>query len=496
MSEMDAAIVDLLQHAYPPEEVDLDAGWSEVLRRADVAACPPGRRRPAMPSSPGWRAPGPRNRQTLALVLALVVLLCGTAVAATTGLIGGPLAGFRNWLGAGPGRPASPQQQRIFSRENAASVARFPRGTALRLIIGERVQGVRYDLYGFRVGALLCLQLKVTGRQPASPGMKPARPQRRPAGSGTRPAGSGTRPEAGHPPSCAPVTQLRAGRQPAHLLAAGLQAAAGEGRAATVSYGLATDGVARMLVVDRAGRHTAALSDNAFLYVAHAGERPLGAIAVDSHGDEVPVALQRTTGQGAAAGQLRLRHLSQAVREWGQPSGSLRWLVQRRLRGLPLPREALIPLLPAGAKLLYARQVRPNPRSRLRVGVALVERGSAREVCEILYEPLAGRLAGCAPAAGLFARHYVVGRMLTEAKGGQSYVLVGLASSQVFRVSYLHAGMEMFRAAHLHDGVFAIQMPVSSSTTWLQIDGRVLRASGGIAERELESGSWHPGRAR
>lgn len=456
MSEPDT-LRRLLDGAYPALEMDLDAGWEEVLRRAESAGGVP-RERGAL-ELPRLRSVLPRNRTALALVLALMVLLCGTALAAGTGLLGGPFTGFRDWLGAGPGKPASSAAQHAFSDANAASVAHFPHGTELRLLISGDLGGGRYELYGFRAGESLCLQLEVAGTQ--------------------------------SPPSCVPARQLQHARQPAHLLVSGRRVHA-SGRLWTVSYGLAIDAVHAVEIVDSSGRHRAVLADNAFVLVTRGARWPQGAIAIDSRGDEVPVAITRTPSLGVGEAQARLQPLSWSVLESGSPSGSLAWLQARRPRGAPLPESAVTPLLPGGSRLLFARQLRPDPHSSLRVGLALIEREGERQVCEILYEPLAGRLAGCAAATGVFERHYVIGRMLSGVTGSQRYVLVGLASPQVFSVSYMHAGMDTFRGAQVRDGVFAIPMPVSSSVMWLQIDGHRRSRAGTMVESELESGTWRP----
>jgi hypothetical protein len=167
--------------------------------------------------------------------------------------------------------------------------------------------------------------------------------------------------------------------------------------------------------------------------------------------------------------------------------GTLDWLVRREPRGLPLAGSAVAPLLPPGARAFFARLVRPDGRSRLRVGVALVGLGRERQVCATLYEPLSSRLAGCAAAASLFARHDVIGRALTSAPGGQRVVLVGLAAPGVSELRYLDRAAGATRRAPLRDGVFAIALPRSSFPLWLYTYTRE-----GRLQRSVEGGAWPP----
>lgn len=122
----------LLEGAYQAPDLDLDSGWSDVLRRAEAsgamapraespgATAPPpqpqgqsfarreGSRRRAWQSQ--WSFP--RDKATIAVLLVLIVLLCGTAAAASTGLLSGPFADFEDRLGGRQGRPAPPAAQR------------------------------------------------------------------------------------------------------------------------------------------------------------------------------------------------------------------------------------------------------------------------------------------------------------------------------------------------------------------------------------------------
>lgn len=476
MSEPTTAWLQDLQSTYPTPSLDLDAGWADVLRRADaprgadVLRGAEGVQLTGASFEDAHATPIRRSHRRLGIALAAVstLLLSFATLAAAAAIIGGPLAGFRDWLGIGPGKPAPPAAQRSFSKANAASVARFPSGTKLRLLLGGRIGASRYRLLGFRAPGRLCLRLELDG--------------------------------VGSAPACTPLAALTARGELVHVLVAG-QPLSG----VAVTYGLATDAVRRVELVDRRGAHPAQLADDAFLYVSQDGERPLGAIAVDAAGDEVPIAVPATAGAvGPQAGwgfqrTPRLRDEAAPPKGRRPQSGTLSWLLQRKPLGAPLPSAKILPLLPSGTHLLFARLVSPGGSplragqgSPLKVGVALVRRGGTREVCEILYQPLSDGLAGCAPVASLFARHDIVGRMLPSVAGGEGAVLVGLAAPSVSQIGAL-ADERKVEVAPRH-GVFAIAHQGSSFSPWLFVSERTPARPPSKGRRwdetEVEYGRW------
>lgn len=493
MSEPTTIWLRALESTYPPPRLDLDAGWADVLHRAQAgesdAATPriPSRvavsllhRRSAV-SLPHRRLALSRPHRSLGLALATLftLLLSFTALTAAAVIVGGPLAGFRDWLGIGPGKPAPPAVQRSFSKANSASVARFPRGTRLRLLLQRRLGGVHYQLLGFRAPGRLCLRLEADG--------------------------------VGSAPACAPISALTSAGELVHVLVAGQPLSAGA-RSVTVTYGFATDAARRVEVVDHRGAHPSQLAYDAFLYVSLDAKRPLGAIAVDASGNEVPIAVPATAEAVGPRRDWGFQSTPQLHREGGRPAErhsegrlprgrqpvALSWLLHRKSIGAPLPAAKVLPLLPPGARLMFARLIDPGQGSPLRVGVALVRRGRARQappqVCEVLYQPLSDGLAGCAPLRTLFASHHIVGRMLPSVAGGEGAVLVGLAAPRVSRISSLVGGYQRKLEVSPRDGVFAIEHSGSSFSPWLLVSERTRarppKAGRRFDEMEIESGRW------
>jgi hypothetical protein len=99
----------------------------------------------------------------LALAVAAVAVI--TAAAFATGLA----ERFSSWINGKPGEPASAVEQQGFAARNRVSLAAFPAGTKLRLLLRQTVSGASFDLLGFRNGDAYCLRLVRTER-PGAPG--------------------------------------------------------------------------------------------------------------------------------------------------------------------------------------------------------------------------------------------------------------------------------------------------------------------------------------
>lgn len=472
MSELDALLARELDAAFPAPAAPA-ADWENVLARASrprrvraLASARIPRQRPLLGLRPPARL---RPRLPLAFALAFAIPLSLTGLAAASALVGGQLGGaFTQWLGVGPGLRAPSAAQRSFATRNAGSIARFPRGTTLRLLLARTIAGTRYQLFGFTAGDAVCLSLSISHAQ--------------------------------SPPSCAPLRELSpAAQQPVQVLVAG-ERIGRRADAVTVSYGLTTDAIRRVELLSAAGRGSAVLAHDAFLRVGGADSTPLGAIAVQASGDEVPIALARRTPPTAASEGWRFQRtprLRESVLAPARASQrTLPWLLRRRAVGEPLLASALAASLPPAARVLYARVLAPDSRishpatpdeRALRVGVALVRIAGVTKVCELLFQPLDSRLAGCAPARSLFARDRVVGRILTVVPRGQQAVLVGLAAPSVRKVSYLTSGVSQFVSANVAHGVFAIPLPRFSSPLWLSV---ATRTAHGQLDSEAEFGRW------
>jgi hypothetical protein len=131
----------------------VEPNWDEIVRRAAPDAQLANRSHRSRPS----------RRLALALAVAAVAVL--TAAAFATGLADR----FSSWINGKPGRPASVVEQRGFAARNRVSLAAFPAGTKLRLLLRETVQGTSFDLLGFRNGDAYCLRL-VRSKRPGAPG--------------------------------------------------------------------------------------------------------------------------------------------------------------------------------------------------------------------------------------------------------------------------------------------------------------------------------------
>jgi hypothetical protein len=272
-----------LLHAYTPEPRRWP-DWDDVVRRTK-------RRR--------------SQRLVVAIAAAVVVLACAAGVTAALG-------GFHAWLSGTPGNPAPKGEL------NNRSYAGFPKDTKLRELIRTRVAGKLYVLYGFRSGESLCLRLKAV--------------------------------TLGHSigPACAPASRLR------HAPAPILPVIANDGFAdrynhpsAATSFGIAADGLSRIVVHAVDGDHPATLGGNAYLWIQdepNTGQRAYSVTAVSSDGSRITLPL------GERAPSLR------------RPRGPTR--IQARMAH---PRIAWYDRINAFGP---TRFVKPDPNSNVRVGLA------------------------------------------------------------------------------------------------------------------------------
>jgi hypothetical protein len=208
MNEFDTRVFDELE-AFTPEPTR-QPSWDDILVRARRART---------------------RRIVVGLAAALTAFGSVAAVAAALG-------GFDRWLSGEPGKPAPKSEQRRFEEANSRSLAAFPKDTRLRELIQTEVDGKRYVLYGFRSGGSVCLRLKAVSL--------------------------------GHSiaPKCAPVSSLMRAPAPIVPIVGNYGFSDRHNHpSATVSYGIAADGVSRVEVHAVDATHRAALSGNAYLWV-------------------------------------------------------------------------------------------------------------------------------------------------------------------------------------------------------------------------------------
>jgi hypothetical protein len=193
----------------------------------------------------------PERKRRFALAFAASV--GAAAVLATATPLGGAIANavsdFSAWVAGTPGTPASDKEQRAFDEANARSWVAFPGSPKLRQLIHLDVDGVTFDLVGFRSGDSLCIRVTASGEA-----------------DGSR-------------LTCAPIDELRQDEVPVRVLLADWGVGRGD-KEATIGFdtyhaprvqvtaGIAADGVDSIDLVDDHGQHRVAVQSNAFLYVA------------------------------------------------------------------------------------------------------------------------------------------------------------------------------------------------------------------------------------
>ena len=400
--------------------VELLRDEPELLALADaIASTQPGRRRRRL------------RRRTVLLgvaAAAAVLLAVGATLAAT-------LDGFSNWLTGTPGMPASPAAQAAFQAANAHSYAGFPAGTVLNRLIVRHVGGATYTLYGFHSGDQLCLRLVAQGvsGQPAL--------------------------------SCAPQLALEHATAsvqvavvdygfglPNRLPPSGAPAAP----RSSASFGFVSDGVTGVELTADDGHENAAVAGNAFLAVrlhpaAQSRIRSVEATDGAGHSASIPFAaalsLFHPQAHGGTPGP-------KAVQRTLGP-GTIGWLVHHEPRGQSLaqariPRSSMIGFHMAGG-IAFARVLRPDPQSSIRIVVALVGR-HGRNLCILT-------LGAGTGGGGCGVRLAPIDAGLTLDQGGDQFaVLSGLARDGVASLDLFLADGERWPVP-LTDNAYAIEVP-------------------------------------
>jgi hypothetical protein len=373
--------------------------WETVLERARDA-----------------RRPG-RERRRRTLVAAAVglaaVVIVAVAVAAGSG-------GFRGWLTGAPGRPASTAAKAAFERATR-SWRGFPPSTQLRQLVVARVDGVRYELDGFRGAGSLCVRLVANG------------------------AATTTRLE------CAPLAELRAVDVPALVLgvdssfgSAGSEATYGPFTLmrpkAAVTFGVLADHVDHVAIIHRTPTPTRVfVSGDAFLAVSP-GQSPFDTtirIVASAGGRSaaVPFAQAATLVNPPTSSGPRPAGPTNVDRTL--TSGAISWFARRQPRGVAVPRN-LHHIVGASPEAIFARMITPDPAAPERLVVSISPAGKRyfggrlrnnREVCA---ELVGGRYEGgdCWPAGRLFSTGPVATAVIIQ-QGGQVGVVTGLAADSV-----------------------------------------------------------------
>ena len=385
---------------YAPASFD-GGDWDELLRRTRRS-----RRRPVF--------------VLVAAAAVLAALAFGTPLGSA---IRDTVAGFSAWLKGTPGTPATPGEQQAFEEATSHSWVAFPGSPQLRRLIQAHVDGVDYELFGFRSGDSLCIRVVVFG------------------------AAQGSTIE------CAPVADLENDDAPVRVLLADWGVGQGDktktvgfdtywASLATVTAGIAADGVRSVQLTDDQGTHAVETSSNSFLYIS---PRP--------DVDQLVTHVRAELASGETASipfQKALRAPSPSIgtpgAEPGGPTqvervldrGTIGWLDRRDERGEPL--SSLSHHLAGFGKPEWGRVLTPDPASSIRVAVwitadhgvcsAVIERVGASGGCigtlGHLFEPIA--------RPGAPPRPPFTGGYSTGGGGTQYGTFAGLASDDVARL--------------------------------------------------------------
>ena len=406
--------------AAPAREPD----WGDVLARAKSD-----------------RAPSPRRTRRLFVLVAAGAVAAAVVAVALAAVFGG----FSAWLTGEPGKPASSQAQAAFDR-SIRTWQGFPRSTELRELAKTSVGNVHYTLYGFRGAGSLCLRLVVTGTL-----------------SGTELA-------------CAPLSELRARRSPALVLASDLTLGTSgkivsqgplslPASRVAVSFGVVADGVNRIEVAHQTPAPTRTIvSDDAFLAVSP-GLSPFNAttritaFAGQAHAT-VPFAQQPTPYTYNRAVPLSMPSpTGPAMVQRVVKGGAIGWFARREPRGQAVPANVhhIVGVMP---DVIFARMLAPNPAAPERVVVSIRPAGHAyfggrlhnnRQVCA---ELVGGRYSGggCWPAGRLFTTAPFAW-WVADQTGGQVVTISGVASDQVARMTLFSATGNK-QPVPLHDNTY------------------------------------------
>ena len=419
------------------ERREVEPDWQRILELASVEQRQAGSRL-RWRRSPGWRA-------TLVLAAALVALLAATAFA--TGLADR----FSAWISGKPGSPAPAALQHGFRSRNRASLAAFPAGTTLRLLMRQRVSGTSFDLLGFRNGDAYCLRLIRTDR---------------PGGRGSN--------------QC-----LRADELQGHAALVADDVWFGVGHpeiSITGVYGFASDDVKSVRVRRAHGDSITSVQNNVFLSLRgqpsgtvqhHPPPNPVVAVAAVLRNGELRNIPYAIPGGGILPGGVRPTvptyfAPAQAERIPGAPHQvtapishpTVGWVSRREKRGAPLPPD---PKRDPFVKLEFGRLIQPDPDDPLRLGVGVgrpqgMTRGHpirGNWLCLIEFDPLTttGGSEGCGPLLTA-SRPIALGPWLESPITHFN----GLAADGIARIeAFLATGQRV--PAALRDNVFSVGVP-------------------------------------
>lgn len=373
---------------------------------------------------PDWRDVVARARKQrthrLLVALAAAVIVLGSATAVTAAL-----GGFDSWLVGEPGKPASEAEQERFDTANR-SLNSFPKDTKLRELVQANVGGKRYELYGFRSGASLCLRLRAVSL--------------------------------GHSigPTCASVSKVARATAPVVAVVGndGFQNRHGRASAA-VSFGIAADGVSRVEVRAVDGVHRAALGGNAYLWVdsnPNSGQHVSSVTAIRTGGSRITVPLSGSWGFYAADAAPDRPPRGPAHVQVKIPHPTVGWFLRNERRGVSLGE--VRKGLPTSTSLYTnglesTRLVKPDPFSNVLVGLT-------GRWCLIVYQR--GPSESCTPGREFWSLGPL--NVLLTSEGDEFVRVSGVAADGVERVTIFLSTGERQPAA-LEDNLFTTLVPAA-----------------------------------
>jgi hypothetical protein len=407
MTELHPSVRSALDALAPPFD-GVPAAWDDALRRG------------AAPVASRMRRRAVAIAVTVGALVGLAASPFGQAVVRDT------LSELGAWLDDEPGEPASPEQQRAFEADNAASYASFPTGTRVGVLVTDTFGGEDYTLYGFRDRDALCLRLMPTTS----------------AESRFWPA------------ECVPRAELEALDAPIAVLVGNAAISSTDSGCVTAVYGLSTNRVTRV-TVERplTGSATVPVRNNAFLSITDGSDcrsdAATSATAVYPNGERVAT---RILGPSELLHRPEAHALpGPAQVERRLTTGSVGWLERGESRGEPFewPSQPDV--------MVTSRVLQPNPAISFRLGVGFKEGDADGDwYCLAHLWPLVkGPLShGCARADWVRGGIGFMGAWPNES---QFALYVGLVADEVATLELYYESGDR-RSIPLVDNAFAFQV--------------------------------------
>lgn len=345
-----------LESLVPPFD-DADADWQDARRRSG------GRRK--------WPA----------ALLAATLVAAGLAAASFGTAVGGDAFDrLSAWVSGAPGGPAPEEELRALREANARSAAPIPADTELGLLATKRINGVDFELLGFRDRASLCLRLRNSAGRESRIVKAPA--------------------------SCVSRELLVDLGRPLAVVAAADPFPQTAQRGLQALYGLAADRTAVVELETEGGTRRVRVQNNAFLFL-YEGESPRLTDNRLDYQSDVPSRATALDVSGGVLGSVRIMSLKRGypgglasaqlpgpdVVERPIDSPRVGWLDRGEKRGAPFE-------TPVGSG--HFRIFRPNPATSMRVAVGTGVMGAEPVYCITSVWPLQGRITGmaCPPVDG------------------------------------------------------------------------------------------------